>query len=162
GSTGMNGRSRTRVASGQIFIDRSVTLTVFVFAISDMGSSASCDTFGSGIEDGLRELHFGVGKVKGERRFRAFVLIHAVGMQRVAAAAGHGIVKRQAEIVATQKPFERAPRFAQPNGVTGRAMGFETSGNHRVRLNRLLVEACAFATLHKKSIRANRAENTRV
>ena len=45
--------------------------------------------FGCGFENGLRELHLREGQIKRERRFRAFVLVHAVGMQGIATASGH-------------------------------------------------------------------------
>ena len=58
--------------------------------------------------------HFGERKVKCQGRFRALVVTHSVFMQTIAASAGAEIVQRHSEIIAAEKPFERAPGFTRP------------------------------------------------
>ena len=93
----------------------------------------------------LGVVHFGEGKVEGQGRFGALVFVDAVVVQAVAAAAGAGIVERQAEIVAAQKPLEGALRLARPRSILRGAKGLEAGGDHGLRLHRLLVEVRARA-----------------
>ena len=64
-------------------------------------------------------VHFGEGEVEGEDRLGALVFVDAVVVQAVAAAAGGGIVERQAEIVAAEEPLEGALRLARPRSDRG-------------------------------------------
>ena len=61
--------------------------------------------------------HFRERDLEREGGFGTLVFVGAVVVQAVAAAAGGGIVKRDAEIVAAEKPVEGAPRLAPPEVI---------------------------------------------
>ena len=88
----------------------------------------------------LRQTHFRKGKEEGERRFRPLVLIGPIDLQTVTAAAGLRIVERNSQVIAAEKPVKSAPRFPQPEFVSGCAMGLEACAEHSVRLDGLLIE----------------------
>lgn len=76
-------------------------------------------------------------------------------METIAAAAGSGVVHREMQVVAPQKPLEGAAGFLLPVLVSGEMMGFQTGRDHGLRLHRLLVEAGAFSTLLIKMVGAD-------
>lgn len=76
-------------------------------------------------------------------------------MQAVAAAAGVGVINRQAEVVAAQEPLEGAARLLAPAGIAGEAIRFQAGGGRRLGLHRLLVEACLLAAAHIEAVRAD-------
>ena len=88
----------------------------------------------------------------------ALVLIHTVMMQAVPASAGGRIVKRQTEIITSEKPFEGALRLTPPSWIARDTEGLQTRGNHRLGLHRLLVEIRALAILLMEAIAADRPE----
>ena len=102
--------------------------------------------------------HFGERDLEDQGRFGSLILVHAVVVQTIAAAAGCRIVQRQAKVIATEKPFERAFRLPPPLRVARGAEGIQAGGNHRLRLDRLLVEFRAFPILFVETIAADRAE----
>ena len=69
-----------------------------------------------------------------------------------------GSCRGSAEIVAPEKPIEGPPGLAPPEVIAGGAEGRQTGGNHRLRLDRLLVEIRACAVLFMEAIAADRAE----
>ncbi len=110
----------------------------------------------------LRVVHFGQGKVEGERRFRALVFVDPIAVQPVAAAAGAGIIERKAEIVAAQEPLEGAPGLDQPCGILRDAKRFQAGGNHGLGLHRLLIEVRARAVADVKAVAADGPEVARL
>ena len=62
--------------------------------------------------------HFGEGKQKRERGFRALVLIDAVNVQAIPTATALGIIERKTEVVASLEPFEclaaRVSQYGSP------------------------------------------------
>ena len=109
-----------------------------------------------GGDDVLCPVHFRKGEEKGQRRFRALILIYAVNMQSVAATACLSVVERNAEIVSTLKPFEGLRGLSQPVGVAGSLVSFHARANGRMCLDRLLVEGGGLLAALPKSIGTNR------
>jgi len=60
------------------------------------------------------------------------------------------------QVVASEKPLERAAGFHMPVLFSREAMGFETGRDHRLRLHWLLIEAGTFAVSLIKAIGTNR------
>ena len=56
----------------------------------------------------LSGIHFSEREVEGQGGFRALILTDALDVEAVTATAGAEIVKRQAEVVASEEPFESA------------------------------------------------------
>ena len=106
----------------------------------------------------LQRLHFRQRQQKGQRGFRALILAQPVHMEAVAAAAGAGIIQRQAQIIAAEKPLERAARFRHPEHVAGGVIRLDAGGNGGLRLDGLLVELRAFLAAREKSVRADGPE----
>ena len=90
-----------------------------------------------------------------ERRLRALVLVHPVGVQPVAAAAGQRVVERLLQLVLSEKPGERAPRVLGPAMISGRAERVHARRDRRAGLDRLLIER------PPRSCRARRSRSSR-
>src|ERR1700686_927933 len=99
--------------------------------------------------------HFQEGHQKGERRFSSLVFIGTVGMQTVSAPARGNIVKRNLQVVISQKPIEGRPRFLAPDALTRCTIGLEGGGNHRASFDGLLIEAGFFRILRVEPLRSN-------
>ena len=95
---------------------------------------------------------------KRERRLRALVLVHAIGVQPVAAAAGGRVVERLLQVVLTEKPAEGAARVLGPAMVAGHPARVETGRDHRARLDRLLIERGLRPAASIEAVRADRRE----
>src|SRR5207245_3289372 len=76
----------------------------------------------------------------------------------IAAAAGGCGVKLQAEVVPAEEPVESALSLLVPPRVRGGAVGIQTGGHHRLRLDRLLVEVRAGSAARVKSAVADGPE----
>src|SRR4051794_17755789 len=76
--------------------------------------------------------------------------------QRIAATTRGRIVKRLAEIVAPEKPFEAKLSSALPIFVTSDSVRLETGREHRVRFQRLLIEPRSFTTLRPEAVASDR------
>src|SRR3954470_22859456 len=79
-------------------------------------------------------------------------------MQGIAATAGAGGVKLEAEIVPAEEPIEGALGVFVPTRVRGGVEGFEASRHHGVRLDRLLVEVGARFAAAVEAVTANRTK----
>lgn len=79
-------------------------------------------------------------------------------MQTIAATSGRRIIDGKVQVIATQEPLEGASRFTAPTLVAGDAVRFEAGRDHRMRFDRLLIEARAFAALPVEPIRSDRDE----
>ena len=86
------------------------------------------------------------------------VLTQPVHVQSVPAAAGGRIVEREAQIISTEKPFERAARFRNPEHVARGVIRFDAGGNRHLGFDGLLVEDRAFLAARIKPIRSNGPE----
>src|SRR3989304_4293764 len=67
-------------------------------------------------------------------------------MQTVSTTTGRRVVDGQVEVVASEEPLEGASGFLAPALVARDAVGFEASGDHGLRLHRLLIEPGALTT----------------
>src|ERR1051326_1555757 len=108
----------------------------------------------------LRQPHFGEGKQKGQRGFRALISIHPIHMQSVSAAAAVGRIQLQSEVVPPDKPIEGTSCLLVPPGVGCGAIRLQAGRDHGLRLDWLLVEICPRASSSVKAIAADRAEMT--
>src|ERR1039457_5535287 len=106
----------------------------------------------------LQRLHFRQREQEGQRGLGALILAQTVHVQAVPTAAGGRIVERQAQIVSTEEPLERAPRLRDPEHVARRMIRFDAGGNRYLGFDGLLVELRAFLAARIKS----RSEERRV
>src|SRR5689334_4421641 len=81
-------------------------------------------------------------------------------MQGIAAAAGAGGVKLEAQIVPAQEPIESALSVFVPTRVGGSVVGLEASGHHGVSFDRLLVEVGPRLAAAVEAVAANGPEVT--
>jgi hypothetical protein len=88
----------------------------------------------------FEQLHFAHRDEVGQRGFGALILVHAVGVQSIAATARLRIIERKAEIVAAQEPLEGDAGLFVPEGIVGGAIGLEARRDGAVGLDRLLVK----------------------
>ena len=136
--TGMNGRMSTRALSGRKVMP------------GGMEVHAAHDWRLEVWRWSRARVHFGEREIEGEARFRALVLVDVIlhaerrGIRRWwnRRAGGRDRCGRGTTRTA------RAPR--SPEFVLGDAKGFETGGDRRVRLERLLIEARALAAARQK------------
>lgn len=76
-------------------------------------------------------------------------------MQTIAAAACRGVVYREVQVVAPQKPLEGAAGFRVPAFLSGQTVCLQAGRDHGLRLHRLLVKAGPFAALLVKTVGAD-------
>jgi len=76
-------------------------------------------------------------------------------MQTIAASTCRGVIDREVQVVTTEKPLEGAPGFIMPAFFPGDAIRLQAGRDHRLRLNRLLIETGAFAAFLIKTVGAN-------
>src|SRR5882672_1558596 len=79
-------------------------------------------------------------------------------MQSVTTSSRAGIIERFSEIVSTKEPLETASRRALPVFVMRESKSLQTSRDGSIGLDRLLIEARAFAAPLPKTVGANRRE----
>ena len=96
------------------------------------GAAARDARQAGGVEHELRAMEC-------ERRLGAFVRVHVVVAEPVAAAAGREVVERPAEPVAPEEPLERALRAGAVLGIAGDGERRELRLDERGRVERLLV-----------------------
>ena len=68
-------------------------------------------------------------------------------MQTISAAAGRRIVKCDLQIVVSQKPVERGPRFLAPAAFACSPIGLQARRDHGTGFDRLLIESRLFRFL---------------
>ncbi len=88
----------------------------------------------------------------------AFVLTHAVGVQPVAAAAGQGVIEREAQVIASEEPLERARRLLAPVVVACDPVRRQARRNRHRGFDRLLIEARARSASRIEPVRSDRHE----
>ena len=104
-------------------------------------------------------LHFRERQQERQRGFGALILAQPIHMQAVAAAAGARIVEREAQIIPTEEPLERAPRFRDPERVARCLIRFDAGGNRDLGFDGLLIKDRAFLAAWKESVRADGPES---
>jgi hypothetical protein len=103
-------------------------------------------------------MHLGQRQLKCKSGFSSLVLVYPIRMQRVATSTGGRIIERLPKIVASQKPLKAAARRTVPSRVSSQRIGFQTCGDRRVGLQRLLIKAGVRATASPESVTANGRE----
>lgn len=102
----------------------------------------------------MQRLFFRQREQKGQREFGTLILAQTIRMQPVATTAGAGIVKRQAQIVAAQKPLKRPSRFRHLKHVAGSMLRLDAGGHRGLRFDGLLVEERPFLATRMKTVGA--------
>src|SRR4029077_2542862 len=67
-----------------------------------------------------------------------------------------GIIERKTEVIAALEPFECLAGLSEPIRIPGGFMRFETGANHRMSLDRLLVEQRRLLAAFPKAVGTNR------
>src|SRR6476469_2521684 len=89
----------------------------------------------------IERAHVGQGEQERQCGFGALVLVDALGVEAIAAATGRGIVEPLTQMVLPEEPVEGAASLVVPTGRVGGMGRIEAGRHHRLRFNRLLVEA---------------------
>src|SRR5208282_2776876 len=89
----------------------------------------------------LQLAHFQECHQERQRRFRALILVGAVGMQAVAAPTRGGIIEGNLQIIVSEEPIESGPRFFAPAALPGCAISLQEGGYGGAGFDGLLVEA---------------------
>ena len=109
-------------------------------------------------QDAFQKLHFTQCEQEREGRFGPLVLVDAVFLQAIAAAAGLGVVKFQAQVITAQEPLKGQTGLLQPDGVFGGLKRVNAGRDRGEGFQRLLVELGAFASAMVEALRADGAE----
>ena len=100
-------------------------------------------------------LHFRQRQQERQRGLAALVLAQPVHVQTIATAARARIVERETQIIPTEKPLKRAPRFRDPEHVARCLIRLDAGGNRDLGFDGLLIEDCAFLAAREKSVPAH-------
>ena len=98
--------------------------------------------------------------MEGEGGLGALVFVDTILMEAVAAAAGAGVVEREAEVIAAEEPFEGAFGLASPHGIPGEAEGLLAGADHGLGFDGLLIKVGTCAVLFVEAVAADGAEVT--
>ena len=92
---------------------------------------------------GIKLLQCYQRKQPGKGGLGAFILVDAVRHQPISTAAGLGIIERHIQVIVSEKPIKAHDRIVDPCFVPGDVKGFDTSFDHGIGFDGLLVETCS-------------------